>query len=116
MHYKNGREAKNGDPVIAKNYAGKIVAGVIHNLIEQPGATCNCDVVTVIPGGTQNLTPANGQLNRSIGGAARSPSAGLDMAVAGAGIARVRSDLLSWRSKAWTRTAVSPATNTTRHL
>lgn len=58
MHFKNGREAKYGDPVIGIGYHGRVIAGVIHNL--NPGSTtCNCDVVTVIPGGTQNLTCQN---------------------------------------------------------
>jgi hypothetical protein len=55
MHYKNGREAANGDPVVARNYAGRIVSGTVHNL-RAGTATCNCDLVVVIPGGTMNET------------------------------------------------------------
>lgn len=55
MHFKNKRPAQNGDPVIAKNYQGKVVVGSIFNL--NPGSqTCNCDVAVIIPGGTQVLT------------------------------------------------------------
>ncbi len=54
MHYKNGREARYGDPVIVKDYNGNITAGVIHNL--RAAQTCNCDVATLVPGGVTNLT------------------------------------------------------------
>lgn len=56
MHYKNGRPAVNGDPVIGFNYNGKVTSGVIHNLCEQAQGPCNCDLATLIPGGVLNLT------------------------------------------------------------
>jgi hypothetical protein len=55
MHYKNGREAKNGDHVITKGYGGQVVSGVIFNLIATTSA-CNCNVAVVKPGGTYDLT------------------------------------------------------------
>lgn len=51
MHYKNGREALSGDPVIAKLYS-EVVAGTIYRL--NPSATsCNGMVAIPIPGGTR---------------------------------------------------------------
>jgi hypothetical protein len=54
MHYRNGKEAHEGDPVITRNYNNKIVNGTIHNLRE--GLSCNCDVSVLIPGGVIQLT------------------------------------------------------------
>lgn len=55
MHYKNGREAKEGDPVICKGYSGQITAGKIHTLLV--GAdSCNCTVAEVVIGGVNQLT------------------------------------------------------------
>jgi hypothetical protein len=54
MHYKNGREAKEGDPVITLDYNRKVVVGVAYNL--RPAEICNCDVAVLIPGGSQQLT------------------------------------------------------------
>lgn len=52
MHYKNGREAKTGDPVIVKDY-NKVIAGIIHSLNE--GATsCNGQVAYATMGGMTN--------------------------------------------------------------
>jgi len=52
MHYKNGREAKVGDPVIVKDY-NVVRAGVIHSLI--PGAEqCNAQVCYPQMGGYAN--------------------------------------------------------------
>lgn len=49
MHYKNGREAREGDPVVGKDYAGKVRVGVIHTL--QPGTlSCNAQMSYVLPG------------------------------------------------------------------
>jgi len=49
MHYKNGREAKTGDPVVGPNYNGAI-AGTIHSL--NPGTTtCNAQVAVPMMGG-----------------------------------------------------------------
>jgi hypothetical protein len=56
MHYSNGREARNGDFVIAKNY-GHVVAGVIHSL--NPACeTCNGTVCWPVMGGV-NSTSVN---------------------------------------------------------
>jgi len=38
MHYKNGREAKAGDPVITKDYNGNIQVGILLDMI--PSSTC----------------------------------------------------------------------------
>jgi len=38
MHYKNGREAKAGDPVITKDYNGNIQVGILLDMI--PKSTC----------------------------------------------------------------------------
>lgn len=55
MHYKNGREAKENDSVIFKDYAQKIRTGKITSLT--PGQeSCNCNVVEVILGGTYVFT------------------------------------------------------------
>lgn len=31
MHYKNGREAKNGDKVIMQSYNGNLVVGILYD-------------------------------------------------------------------------------------
>ena len=55
MHFKNGREAKQGDHVVTRSYAGNIVGGVIFDL--NPQATmCNVTVSVLKPGGTYELT------------------------------------------------------------
>ena len=54
MHYKNGREAKENDPVIYRpDYPNaKVVAGTIHSLAADPNCTtCNGQISTAIPGG-----------------------------------------------------------------
>ena len=44
MHYKNGREAKIGDRVIGKDVYGKVLAGILIEVV--PGTdTCNGYVV-----------------------------------------------------------------------
>lgn len=54
MHYKNGREAKEGDPVITKDqYSGKMKAGVIHSLLGVSD-TCNGQLAHPVPGGVFN--------------------------------------------------------------
>ena len=55
MHFKNGREAKAGDHVITKSYAGNIVGGVIYDLRPDAGK-CNVTVSVLKPGGTYELT------------------------------------------------------------
>lgn len=42
MHYRNGREAKNGDLVIRLNSEGKVEAfGVLHGATVEGGDYCN---------------------------------------------------------------------------
>lgn len=49
MHYKNGREAKENDPVVAKQY-GKAIAGTLHSL-NAAATSCNAMVATAVVGG-----------------------------------------------------------------
>jgi hypothetical protein len=51
MHYRNGREAKNGDQVVQIGYDGKIVAaGFLVNAV--PGNDyCNGQIATTTPQG-----------------------------------------------------------------
>jgi len=48
MHYRNGREAKNGDKVVQINHEGKITAvGVLHDA--QPGNDyCNGGIAATL--------------------------------------------------------------------
>lgn len=46
MHYKNGCEAKDGDQVIGRDFAGNVLVGRIHQIA--PGYTCNAMVAPVI--------------------------------------------------------------------
>lgn len=55
MHYKNNRLAKEGDPVICKDYNGEITVGKIHSLIATTDK-CNCTVAEVVMGGVNQLT------------------------------------------------------------
>jgi hypothetical protein len=50
MHYKNGREAKDGDFVIVEE-GSQIRAGKIHSLVAGCD-TCNCQVSYPVMGGT----------------------------------------------------------------
>lgn len=43
MHYKNGRIAKQGDPVITIDYAGNVQVGVIFDL-NTAASTCNAQL------------------------------------------------------------------------
>ena len=55
MHYKNGKEAQDGDPVICQGYTGQLTVGKIHTLV--PGSTaCNCTVAEPVMGGVTQLT------------------------------------------------------------
>ena len=57
MHYKNGREAKNGDPVVGKIW-NNITAGIIHSIV--PGSTsCNCTVAVPVMGGVNQMSCVN---------------------------------------------------------
>lgn len=56
MHYKNGREAREGDFVIVKaTYGDKVYAGRLHSL-NATATTCNAQVAYAIPGGSSNLS------------------------------------------------------------
>ena len=52
MHYRNGREAKNGDKVVQLTYDGKIAGfGILHDAT--PGSDyCNGNVASIQTGGT----------------------------------------------------------------
>ena len=53
MHYKNGKEAHEGDSVLGETFkgSGDILAGKLYNL--QPGSeTCNAHLASPIMGGT----------------------------------------------------------------
>lgn len=55
MHFKNGRAANEGDPVIFQDYGKNVKVGNITNL--QAGQeSCNCSVVAVTYGGTYTFT------------------------------------------------------------
>lgn len=63
MHYKNGREAHDGEPVVAETYtgSGKHVAGVLHSTT--PGScSCNGQLAYPIPGGTGHLCVTVGNI------------------------------------------------------
>jgi len=55
MHYKNGRLAKEGDPVICKGYNGEVAVGKIHSIVAA-SKTCNCTVAEVVMGGVRQMT------------------------------------------------------------
>lgn len=55
MHYKNGREAKEGDSVICTGYNGQVTVGKIHSLVAG-SESCNCTVAEVVIGGVNQLT------------------------------------------------------------
>lgn len=49
MHYRNGREAKNGDKIVKLDHEGKVVAfGVLHSAV--PGNDyCNGNIAVIQP-------------------------------------------------------------------
>ena len=51
MHYKNGREAKNGDLVFANYNNGQVYVGVLFNAKALNGSDCN-GTIAPISGGT----------------------------------------------------------------
>ena len=53
MHYKNHREAHEGDPVVGLNYA-KVVAGTLHT-INASASSCNGRIAVTVPGGVEQL-------------------------------------------------------------
>lgn len=52
-HYRNGREAREGDTAIATSYNNRIVAGVIHS-INPDSTSCNAQLSRPVPGGFAN--------------------------------------------------------------
>lgn len=40
MHYKNGREAKNGDRIVRVDYQGKLTTGILYDAVAG-NDTCN---------------------------------------------------------------------------
>lgn len=62
MHYKNGREAKEGDPaILLESYSKKIKVGQVHDI--QPGSnTCNCQLAVIIQGGVNHLCATLGEM------------------------------------------------------
>lgn len=52
MHFANGREAKNGDPVVVKD-GDTYRAGTLHSITSQT-ESCNAQVAYAIPGGCYN--------------------------------------------------------------
>ena len=62
MHYKNGREAKEGDSVIfIDEYKKRVGVGQVWAI--QPGSdSCNCQVANIIPGGVTNSCMTLGKM------------------------------------------------------
>ena len=60
MHYKNGREAKEGDSIVVNVYVGgtkRVAAGTLHSVISDPACTtCNGLIAVPIVGGVQSMT------------------------------------------------------------
>jgi len=52
MHYKNGREAKDGDAVVYKDY-DRVVVGTLHTL-HPTAKSCNGTLTRVTFGGTHD--------------------------------------------------------------
>lgn len=51
MHYRNGREAKNGDKIVQLGYDGKIIAaGILHGAVAG-NDYCNGQIAPLITGG-----------------------------------------------------------------
>lgn len=62
MHYKNGREAKEGDQVIGKfGWPEKARVGTIHSL-NAGAVSCNGTVGSIIPGGIIQSSATVGEL------------------------------------------------------
>lgn len=63
MHYKNGREAHDGEPVVAKNPYGtqQVIAGVLHST-NAAGTSCNGQIAYPIPGGSANWCVTVGEI------------------------------------------------------
>lgn len=52
MHYRNGREAKNGDKVLQLNGGVPAKIGVLHDARADGGSHCNGDLAQIPPSGT----------------------------------------------------------------
>jgi hypothetical protein len=50
VHYRNGREAKNGDRVLSIGFDGKLTLGVLHDAVAG-NDYCNGSLASVPPGG-----------------------------------------------------------------
>ena len=49
MHYRNGREAKNGDKIVQLDFSGNVVAfGVLHSAVSG-NDYCNGQIATIQP-------------------------------------------------------------------
>jgi hypothetical protein len=59
MHYKNGREAKEGDSAIANN-GQKIIAGTLHSL-QSNATSCNAQLAYPVPGCVNNASVTVGE-------------------------------------------------------
>lgn len=50
MHYRNGREAKNGDLIVQIDHTGKVAAvGVLHSASADCGDYCNGQIAPTQP-------------------------------------------------------------------
>ncbi|MDE2098711.1 MAG: hypothetical protein KGL39_15765 [Patescibacteria group bacterium] len=54
MHYKNGRAAQEADPVLVKDWQGKVRVGIIYGL-QSGSETCNGTVAVTVPGATLSV-------------------------------------------------------------
>lgn len=50
MHYRNGREAKNGDRVLSIGFDGKLTIGILHDAVAG-NDYCNGSLAAIPPGG-----------------------------------------------------------------
>jgi hypothetical protein len=67
MHYKNGRVAYNGDPVVFKGYADgaqKVMAGTLHSTNSQV-SSCNGQVAVPGVGGCVNHYVTIGEIHHA---------------------------------------------------
>ena len=61
MHYKNGREAKEGDVAILVDYSKKVKVGQVHSIVS--GSTsCNCQLAVILPGSVSHICATLGEM------------------------------------------------------
>ena len=61
MHYKNGREAKEGDSAILVEYSKKVKVGQVHSIT--PGSiSCNCQLAVILPGSVSHICATLGDM------------------------------------------------------